>query len=577
MVRVTFGVIVLNGQPFLEYNLRALYPFAHQIIVVEGAITAAGSLATADGHSTDGTVEMLRRFKAENDPENKLVLVTAEDEGKPNGFWSEKDEMSQAYARQATGDWLWQVDYDEFYLEEDMKTVFRLLEADLEITGISFPYRQFWGGFDYVETGQWFIYDFPAVPRLFRWRPGYQYIKHRPPTVVDERGHDLRTLKWISHRQMRRMGIYLYHYSYVLPKQARQKVGYYANVTWSDVFRDNERWLKESYFGLRDPYFIGEGGRLMPQWLERYRGPHPARIVKMRQDLSTGRLKEPLRPTEDIEKLLSSPRYTLGRWILRVYLFFFWNATRPARRLRRLLSALKRCVQAWMAESPSTRDPRLIWYQIRTKGLRKALMARYDAEFYDEHNELKPGYAKLADYIYGWAKPSSACDLGCGNGFLLYFLAQRGVEGFGVDGSPGVLEFVDQSLRGRIVVADLTARQDLGVHDLAISTEVAEHLPKCASRTFVDNIARSARKHIVFTAARPGQWGDGHINCQPREFWIRLFAERGWAYDSQATEAFIRTVKNTPEIVRTVPWMLDNFMLFVPASAFSYKISKMGA
>jgi len=81
MVRVTFGIIVLNGQPFLEYNLHALYPFAHQIIVVEGATEAAASLATADGHSTDGTLEVLRRFKAEHDPDGKVVLVTGGSSG----------------------------------------------------------------------------------------------------------------------------------------------------------------------------------------------------------------------------------------------------------------------------------------------------------------------------------------------------------------------------------------------------------------------------------------------------------------------------------------------------------------
>src|SRR3546814_12365174 len=30
--RITFGMIVLNGEPFLRYNLRSLYPYAHQII-----------------------------------------------------------------------------------------------------------------------------------------------------------------------------------------------------------------------------------------------------------------------------------------------------------------------------------------------------------------------------------------------------------------------------------------------------------------------------------------------------------------------------------------------------------------
>src|SRR5512143_3284299 len=93
---ISFGIIVLNGEPFTRYNLRALYPFAHEIIVVEGAVQAAAGIATPDGHSTDGTLEALRRFKAEEDPEGKLQIVTRD------GFWSEKDEQSQAYATRAT-------------------------------------------------------------------------------------------------------------------------------------------------------------------------------------------------------------------------------------------------------------------------------------------------------------------------------------------------------------------------------------------------------------------------------------------------------------------------------------------
>ncbi len=83
--RVTFGMIVLNGEPFVRYNLRALYPFAHQIIVVEGAAPAAAKIATPEGHSSDGTLETLMDFKVQEDPEGKLIIVTAEDEGHPNG------------------------------------------------------------------------------------------------------------------------------------------------------------------------------------------------------------------------------------------------------------------------------------------------------------------------------------------------------------------------------------------------------------------------------------------------------------------------------------------------------------
>src|SRR3546814_9140868 len=59
--RITFGMIVLNGEPFLRYNLRSLYPYAHQIIVAEGAAPGARNIATPQGHSRDGTLEVLRR------------------------------------------------------------------------------------------------------------------------------------------------------------------------------------------------------------------------------------------------------------------------------------------------------------------------------------------------------------------------------------------------------------------------------------------------------------------------------------------------------------------------------------
>lgn len=154
--RITFGIIVLNGHPFTRDRL-ALYPFAHQIIVVEGATKNAAAIAGSDGHSTDGTLETLRDFKVREDPQDKLIIVTAEDEGHPNGFWpGEKDEQSRAYARRATGDYLWQVDVDEFYKSRDMQAVLDMLRDRPDITAVSFKQIAFWGGFEYVTDG-WYL------------------------------------------------------------------------------------------------------------------------------------------------------------------------------------------------------------------------------------------------------------------------------------------------------------------------------------------------------------------------------------------------------------------------------------
>ncbi|MCW5874832.1 MAG: glycosyltransferase family 2 protein [Anaerolineales bacterium] len=322
MAKVTFGILALNAQPFLEYNLRALYPFAHQIIVVEGAAQAAKNLARPDGHSMDGTLEMLQEFKRNHDPEHKLIIVSATDAGYADGFWPEKDEMSQAYAARATGDWLWQVDSDEFYLESDLAGMLSMLDAQPDVSGYSFLYIEFFGGFDSRITGIWHLKQFPRVQRLFRWKPGYRYMSHRPPAVVNEQGQDLTGLRWGGDAILLGQPVVMHHYSYVLPKQAQQKVEYYANVDWSDAFRKNKQWYDEQYMQLKNPLRLGELGGL--QWLEPFRGQHPAAIQELQEDLRSGRVTEPMRPTQDIMRLLISPIYQLQTRLAHAFLWLYW-------------------------------------------------------------------------------------------------------------------------------------------------------------------------------------------------------------------------------------------------------------
>ncbi len=84
-----------------------------------------------------------------------------------------KDEMSNAYATQATGDYLWQVDIDEFYKAEDMARILSTLRDDPTISAVSFKQIQFWGGFFYF-VDSWFLRmggsSFTAFP-LGKWLP----------------------------------------------------------------------------------------------------------------------------------------------------------------------------------------------------------------------------------------------------------------------------------------------------------------------------------------------------------------------------------------------------------------------
>lgn len=334
MTRISFGIIALNALPFIRYNLQALYPIAHEIIVAEGAVESAKSLATADGHSVDGTLEALREFQNTCDPGRKLRILSAKDEGYSDGFWPEKTEMSRAYTKHISGDWLWQVDSDEFYLEEDLAAISNQLDTNKGIDTISFPYIEFFGGFDSTITGVWHKYHQPLCHRVFRWGPGYEYVAHRPPTVLDAESRDLRSRKWITAPRNGIKPIVMYHYSYVFPKQAEQKVGYYSSVDWTTAFRGNQRWYQESYLNLRQPMFLGEKGRPHLQWLERFNGNHPKAIQELLSDLANNQVTERIRPTNDIRRLLLSPAYKAQRLLARAWLGIYWPFRSLWKRLR---------------------------------------------------------------------------------------------------------------------------------------------------------------------------------------------------------------------------------------------------
>lgn len=303
--RVTFGIIVLNGEPFTRFCLRALYPFAHEIIVVEGACMAAAGVATPDGHSSDGTLETLYQFQAEEDPEKKMQIITRD------GFWSEKDEMSQAYSLRATGDYLWQVDIDEFYKPEDMRTVLEMLSHAPRITAVSFEQITFWGGFDYV-VHSWYLRQYQRFfHRLFKWGPGYQYVTHRPPTVLDPEGRDLRTLNWLTGKELARRGIFLYHYALLFPKQVSEKCEYYGSAPWARRERA-QQWARDVFMNLENPYRV-HNVYDYPSWLERFTGDHPPEINTLCEDLQAGRINVEVRTNDDIERLLTSPEYRIGR------------------------------------------------------------------------------------------------------------------------------------------------------------------------------------------------------------------------------------------------------------------------
>jgi hypothetical protein len=320
--RITFGIIVLNGEPFTKYCLRALYPYAHEIIVVEGAVPAAANVATADGHSKDGTLQVLQSFKKFEDYDEKLIILTAEDFNHSDGFWpGEKDEQSQAYAGIASGDYLWQVDIDEFYKAKDIEAILKILGADPSITACTFKQIAFWGNINLTVNGWFLARGANRFHRLFKWGHGYKYVRHRPPTVIDSNGVNLRDKNWIKAEYFEKLGIFLYHYSLLFPKQIIEKCTYYGEASWAKR-PNSEKWAKEVFFDLKYPFNV-HNVYGYPSYLEYFRGSHPSVIIELINDIHNGKQRVELRMTEDVERLLRRKYYRIVRALIKMTSYLY--------------------------------------------------------------------------------------------------------------------------------------------------------------------------------------------------------------------------------------------------------------
>lgn len=274
-MKLSFGIIVLNGEPFIKYNLKALYPHAHEILIVEGAVNKFAHAATPDGHSLDNTVDIIKSFP---DPENKIKLIQRD------GFWSEKDDMCNAYMGACTGDYIWQVDVDEFYKPEDIEQVRTILVSDPEISQVNFRSVCFWRSFKARIMGASFIFGADEFIRIFRYRPGYSYITHRPPTLANEIHRPFIHKRIVTAQEMEQQGIVQYHYSYIFPDGVKSKTQYYLKMGWGEGHKDGLKWFKKSWSKLSDPLRIHLNDS-PPSWIEPFNQEHPDSVKKMINDI----------------------------------------------------------------------------------------------------------------------------------------------------------------------------------------------------------------------------------------------------------------------------------------------------
>lgn len=181
----------------------------------------------------------------------------------------------------------------------------------------------------------------------------------------------------------------------------------------------------------------------------------------------------------------------------------------------------------------------------------------YDTTF---HTSLKAGARASADRLMPWVlelvAPASIVDVGCGSGEWLAVAAAHGVTDYlGVDG-PWVAHGTLEIPLDRFRTENLAAPLDLGrSFDLALCLEVAEHLPPEAGPVLVQTLTAHAPV-VLFSAAVPGQGGEGHVNEAWPSYWRDQFAARRFL----CVDVVRPRVWADADIE---PWYRQNTLLFV--------------
>lgn len=168
----------------------------------------------------------------------------------------------------------------------------------------------------------------------------------------------------------------------------------------------------------------------------------------------------------------------------------------------------------------------------------------YDDRYFEWHFEMTRKYAlNTMDWFIKTYKTNSIIDYGCGIGFYLesgYNNGVKNLRGFDIGGDK-LKPYINPLVKDYIEFLDCTQPISSEKYDCVISLETGEHIEPSGSDCFVDNICNSLNYGglILFSAAPLGQYGSGHINCQPKSFWVEKFEKRNVVENKEKTKTIV--------------------------------------
>ena len=181
---------------------------------------------------------------------------------------------------------------------------------------------------------------------------------------------------------------------------------------------------------------------------------------------------------------------------------------------------------------------------------------KYNREFMALTEEHISSAKRILNILFQYYRPKNIIDVGCGSGSWLKAAGDMGVESLtGIDGTWLKREML-LSDDIKLITHDLDKLiPQLGNFELAISLEVAEHLPENRAESFIEDLCKLSNV-ILFSAAIPHQGGDHHINEQWQSYWYGMFRDNNYlCFD------IIRHQLWEDELVKS--WYKQNCLMYV--------------
>lgn len=157
------------------------------------------------------------------------------------------------------------------------------------------------------------------------------------------------------------------------------------------------------------------------------------------------------------------------------------------------------------------------------------------------HNRLHPGNLNqgLARFISEVLQPTDILEFGSGEGVLATALgkSRRLEPSYCIE--PLVDQVFEAGLNLNLLNLDIFRQPAPLVldrtFDLLLSIEVAEHVERDRHEALFDFLAARAGRWVVFSGARPGQGGHGHVAERPEMEWRSEWTQRGFLFDDRMT------------------------------------------